>query len=92
MRKLTHFEYVERLRDRSIKVLGVYSISTEKILHQCLKCFYEWKVKPKDISKGSGCPECMKIDLAKKFSRTKPEYEELIKNRGVKIIGDYKGA
>lgn len=57
--RLTQKDYLEELRDRKIKVLGLYVNRKTKVLHRCLVCTYEWEAIPDNVGrKGSGCPAC----------------------------------
>lgn len=56
----THIEYDNELEKRNIniKVIGIYINAITPIIHQCLKCGYEWFGIPNNILRGSGCPKC----------------------------------
>jgi len=42
----------------NIKLIDIYINNSTPIKHKCLKCEYIWKIRPKDIIKGQGCPNC----------------------------------
>lgn len=59
--KKTSKEYILELTQKnpSVLVKEEYCTNKTKILHQCVKCSYQWKATPNDIlSKQSGCPVC----------------------------------
>ena len=48
-------------------VLEEYKLNNKKILHKCIACNHEWKVKPQGIiHQGNGCPECSKKQMQSK--------------------------
>ena len=56
----THLEYLKELNDKNIKIkpLEDYQTNNIKILHKCLLCNFEWKVKPSNVLNRFGCPHC----------------------------------
>lgn len=50
--------YLEELSILGITLLGEYTGSTDKILHKCNACMYEWHPTPNNLVQGSGCPNC----------------------------------
>lgn len=58
--KMTHEEFVEKLRIKNPKILvkGIYVNSSTKILVKCLIDGHEWSPTPNDLLDGCGCPCC----------------------------------
>lgn len=57
----SHEDYLKMLNDRGINniiPIEQYIMSRTNIKHKCLKCGYEWSVKPNNILTGYGCPFC----------------------------------
>lgn len=83
--------YRQEIKKRGLQVepLENYSRSGIPILHRCLRCGYEWKIKPGHIIRGHGCPKC-----AGALKKTKESYiEEIrVKNPLVELVGDYINA
>lgn len=90
-RKLTHEEYVERVKNinSNIEVIGTYINSTLPILHKCKIDDYEWEARPNTILNGGGCPKC-----GGNVRKTQEEYirEVLEINPNIEIVGKYIGA
>lgn len=87
-RKLTHEEYVERVKkiNPNIEVLGKYINSQIKILHRCKIDGYEWMIQPNDTIHGYGCPRCA--------GNEKYGHEEYVKrvaeiNPNIEVVGIY---
>lgn len=87
-RRLTHEEYVERLKDLNIEIVPIdyYQTANTKIKHYCPKHNIEWFATPANIMNGQGCylcgiekmPQCQSLTQEKFLNRIK-EKEELIK-------------
>ena len=54
----TQQEYMDKIRNTDINVLGVYQGVFIPILHKCGICGYEWNTAPNNILKGRRCPKC----------------------------------
>lgn len=91
-KKKTHEQYVEevKIKNPDIIVVDKYINSRTKISHKCKICLYTWKVAPKNILNGTGCPECNKIKKGLP-RKTHNEYvkEVMVKNPKVIVIGTY---
>ncbi len=55
----THSQYINELENKHILYIPIeeYAGTETPILHRCIKQ-HEWKVRPKDIFSGYGCPTC----------------------------------
>lgn len=86
-RRKTHEEYVAEVEalGTSIKVVGKYQRSTEKITHRCA-AGHEWEARAAHIVAGHGCPKCSGHLVSHE------EYVESIKHRGFTVVGKYQGA
>ena len=64
--KLTHDEFVTRLRKVSptIVPVGEFISTKDKIRCKCVVCNTEWEPIPSNVLRGHGCPECSRIDSA----------------------------
>ncbi len=56
----THEIFVEKLEciNPTVKTLGSYVKSCEKILVECSICGYKWSPTPNSLLSGHGCPKC----------------------------------
>lgn len=89
--KRTQSEYVEDLKNinPNIKVIGEYVNLKTKIVHKCLKCGYEWDIRPDNLLHGKqGCPRCS--------HRARLTHDEIVAelnntNPYVEMIDEYQG-
>ncbi len=53
--------FIEKLKlvNPSVKVVGQYKSSSDKISVLCLDCHNEWKATPASLLSGHGCPNCL---------------------------------
>jgi len=65
MRKLTHSEYCNQLKNRSIFPVEEYQGAYQKIKHRCLVCEHIWSVTPKSMKNNNGCPRCYQLSVRK---------------------------
>lgn len=78
--------YVQELHNAhpDIILVGEYKNMSTKTLHKCLKCNYEWDMKPSKIYyKGNACPVCNKSVLKvgiNDFWTTNPDIAKLLLN------------
>jgi len=84
----SHNQYIKELSERPIKPLEEYVNNKTKIKHECLECGYKWKVAPKYIVEGQGCPECVRREQ----NITHEEYVQRIKGRPIKALEKYKNS
>lgn len=63
IRRSTQY-FVDEMKDinPTVEILGVYSGRKNKILVRCIECGSEWYPTPNNLLKGSGCPNCKKIN------------------------------
>ena len=57
-RRKTHAEFVAKMADRLITVIGEYETSKTKIAVRCEACGCEWRGRPDHLLQGHGCPTC----------------------------------
>ena len=69
-----------KITNPTIKFLEPYIKSDVKILVECMKCKYKWRVKPNNLFNGSRCPNCSR-------SRQPTHYQYLLGKRRVFIQG-----
>ncbi len=67
-KKVTHAEYVNRLKAQNIKPLDIYAGNKVPIRHKCLVDGHLWSVPPIRLFV-SGCPECAKVSRWDKRGR-----------------------
>jgi predicted nucleic acid-binding Zn-ribbon protein len=65
------------------EVLGEYTSNRTMIKHRHVECGYEWKVLPKSILKGVGCPKCA-------HSKGESRIVEYLESYKIKHIGEHK--
>ena len=86
----THETYLKELKERHIDYIPLEKYITKgtNILHKCNICGHEWKVKPDNILRGSGCPKC-----SNSIGKTNEEYVALVKqnNPNIELLESYKG-
>jgi hypothetical protein len=99
LRSKTHDEFIEEvaIKNPCVKVLGKYISDSVKIQFQCNNpgCGYKWFTTPdKIIHKITGCPECAKINRAKKKAKSCDTFVDEVykKNPDIEVIGEYAGA
>lgn len=98
LRAKSHEEFLEEvaIKNPSVTVLGQYIADNIKIEFQCNNpgCGHKWLATPdKIIHKITGCPECAKLNRAKKKTKTHEEFAEQVQkqNSDIEIIGKYVG-
>lgn len=59
-KKRTHSEYEDILLNIESPTIPLETYITARIpiLHICIECDYEWKIKPDHVLSGHGCPRC----------------------------------
>lgn len=59
-KKKTNEEYVKELSEKNPDIIPLekYQGNIVEILHRHIPCGYEWKVPPKRLLRGNGCPKC----------------------------------
>ena len=59
-KKLTTFEYKEKIKNLPVICLDEYINNETPILHKCTKCGHEWKIRPASFlrNKPQSCPIC----------------------------------
>ena len=92
----THQRYIDELKEKSLKVIPLeeYCGSTNKILHQCTICNYQWSVEPTNILAGHGCPKCAKIKTGLKRRISQSEFDKRlaeIHHGFILAMDDYNG-
>lgn len=97
MCKNIHEQYVEELKKvhSNIIVIDKYIDMYTNIVHKCLKCGYEWSVRPYSLLHAKyGCPKCSYVERAKARKLTQEEYKKRVleSNPDVEVIGEYINA
>lgn len=77
----------ERLANRGITLLGEYVHSQTGTKFRCQKG-HTWKTTPNSVMQGRGCPLCYE----KNHPLNKEVVNSRIADRGITLLGDYKGA
>jgi len=87
LRRKTHEEYVQDLKDKRIKVfpLESYKGSDIKIKHKC-QCGNTWDVKPNHVLRGVLCWDCKKKFYTNSFKKTHEDYVQELKDKGIKVV------
>lgn len=82
--KMTHNDYVERLKEvnNNIEVVGIFTTQKNKLKFRCLvdDCNNEWEAKAGNVLNGCGCPKCGKKSQALKRRKPNAQFEEELKN------------
>ena len=98
LRAKTHEEFIKEvaIKNPNVKVLGKYIADDIKIEFQCNNpdCGYSWFTTPdKIIHKLTGCPECAKLNRAKKRTKTHNAFVDEVykKNPTIEVVGEYAG-
>lgn len=89
MKRMTHDEYVERLKaiHDNIEVLEEFKNTQTSILHRCKIHNYEWMVLPNNLLRGKNCPKCSGV-----YRKTHNEYVKEVKSLrdNIEVLGTYK--
>lgn len=88
--------YISWLKISEFELLEPFTKTSDLLLHRHKLCAYEWKVRPNNLSKGQGCPNCSKLSqytnesYALKLIHTQFEALEDIKGVEAKILHRHK--
>lgn len=92
----THDQFVSELRSitTTIEPLDQYVDSQTKMRCKCTIDNYEWMIRPNDLLRGKGCPECKRIKLSKDRIKSLDDVIADIRaiNPWIEVIGEYTGA
>lgn len=92
----THDEFISDMKiiNPSIKIIGKYERSAQKIECHCLIHNYKWFIRPNGLLQGQGCSLCAKEKLRKYKLLSQEEFENKIKdiNPDIIILGRYSGS
>ena len=60
--KRTQQQFEQELAEKfpDLKVVGTYSGASTKVKIECKVCNYCWDIRPHDLLRGKGCPQCRK--------------------------------
>lgn len=91
MRRKTHEEFVEELKQKNpnVLVIGAYINCSTKIEVKCLKCGNVWSTTPNSLSNGHSCPLCAN-NQKKTHQHFVNEMQQY--NPYVEVLGEYKNA
>ncbi len=81
----TFKEFTEIISKRNIKIISKYKYLNTKSLFECLKCGHQWTKSASKIFHGMGCKKC----LAKSKIFPKSEFENILKTKPFKMLGEY---
>ena len=86
----TQEQYITELAfiNPDVVVIDEYINSYTKIKHLCLKCGYEWNVKPHSLLSGNHCPQCS----TRRKSHEQYVLELAEKNPDIEVIEKYINA
>jgi len=84
MRRKTHSEFMEQVKDRPFDVLGEYQGSKIKVRFRCNIDGHEWNAIPNHILEGHGCPECK----ARNYSERRKGCNKIISHIGGEVVID----
>lgn len=84
-KRLTVATISKRLSNRNIELIDEYLNANAKTLFRC-KDGHTWKATPGSVMSGNGCPHC-----AGRVPLTKEMVNERITDRGITMLGNYKG-
>lgn len=94
MAKSTHEEFINRMSklNKNIKILGMYNGVKNKIETLCLIDNHIWYPTPRNLLRGSGCPECFSKIRGLKIRKTHEEFirEFNLINKDIEILGQYE--
>lgn len=91
-RRTTPAEYkawVETNRT-DLTVVGKYVNSNTKIAHRC-ECGHEWNIRPSNVKRGVGCPQCGIESASKSKTYSHEQYVEWVTQHrpGIIVLGTY---
>lgn len=88
----TNSEFLSDLRKVNDRVLPLeeYKGAEKKILCRCTVCDNVWNVKPINLLKGHGCPQCYLSTKRKDENKFIDEVKE--KNPAIEVLSDYLGS
>lgn len=96
-RKKTQEEFVEevnKVHNGNVEVLGQYITTETPILVRFRDCGHEEMKKPIKMIIGHGCTKCRFERLSKVKTRTKEQYVEDLRKKGIdyiEVLGDFNG-
>ncbi len=86
---LSEDEVRKKFKEAGIELLSEYRNMNTKVKAKCLKCGYEWEVRPSNILKvGCSCPNCKNIERRLKLQ----EVIERFKDNNLELLSDYQNA
>lgn len=76
-----------------IEILGRIVDNKTPVLCKCKVCGCRWPIRPNDLKRGRGCPECSKLRIAKSNTLSHEEQIEAITkiNHDIEILGEITG-
>ncbi len=77
----------QRLADKGISLIGPYTNTTTRTIFSCERG-HTWVTTPNAVMSRTGCPECAGNNLP----LSKCIINDRIKDRGIKLVGEYFGA
>lgn len=91
-KKLSHEEHIAAINkiNPNVEVLGKIKNDSTKVLCRCTICNHKWEVRPNDLKRGKGCPECAKIKIANTLKLAQAEQIAAIAkvNPNIEVLGE----
>lgn len=77
--KRTQQQFEQELAKKfpDLKVIGTYSGTSTKVSIECKVCNYRWDIRPHDLLRGKGCPQCRKRKAKTEVSKEMQVKSEL---------------
>ncbi len=94
-RKKTHLQFIKDLKMSCPDVIAKskYINSKTNMVFKCLIDGTEFEAMPSNVlNKNTKCPTCTKRFLHEKFAYTTSQVNELIKDNGIRLTGEYTSA
>lgn len=94
--KKTHKDFLQAIEEKKIQVeaLEEYIDSRTPITCRCKVCGKIWEIRPNNLLRGYGCPDCgLKMRAASRTKEQTTLEEELkVVNPDIEVLESYKGA
>ncbi len=92
-RRITTEEFQTKLAgiNSTIKIVGDYTGSWNKIACECSVCGYPWETAANNLLQGHGCPNCARMRNAQKYRKNPEEFKKEIKkvHPEITLLSDY---
>lgn len=89
----THDEFIDQVKDLSptIRILGTYSSSNDRINCQCLVCGHLWSPIASSLASGYGCPKCRDVANGERLAKSNEDFIAEINqiHPTIKVLDEY---